>query len=171
MKHTIWSNAELTPSDFKEQILEVEEEIGHRLTDEQQYHLIMDILRDDLLEEQMNLKHLNSEIKETIIGFGSFSGWSDKNKGYRTFTKLTDIFYTECDFSAWYVDGNGVFFDGMHNDGMDFIEYRILRSDVDQRPFLERLASGHIVKNAMLFYYTKSLAPYIKAAYGWDKRA
>lgn len=67
----------------------------------------------------------------------------------------------------WYYDGHNIKATVQHNDGTRHYEYRELREEKDIKKLLTRIYQGKPVSRNMINYYTKSIAPQVKAVYGW----
>ena len=148
-----------------------EEENGVVFEDEDEKWEAIYEMNDQYLEdERMNLGGLEKKFDGKIIAIANLGLWNGRHNGYKLFNHMEDIFYSECDMGEWYVQGNKVLFEGVHHDGHNYYEYRILRSDRSeeaQQRFFDKICYNEPITPSMFAYYTKPLAPYVKEVYGW----
>lgn len=157
-KHTIWSNMNLDIEDWQDMFKE------DGITDEdEQYERMCNVNSDYLDDERINL----SPIKGKILCIASLGLWNGRKQGYKIYNTIKDIFYTECDYCEWYVDPTGLHFTGVHHDGTNCYEYRLIRDNVDIQSICDKIYNGEEVSQRALQRYTINLWKPIKEIYGY----
>lgn len=162
MKRTIWQNIDLKIEDWKDFL----EESFPTVTDEyEQLNLIQELKSEYLWDERANL---NKKIDGRILVLGDIGRWDGRVNGYKILdNNISSILETDCDYCKWYSDGYNIKFKGIHHDGPNYLEYRVIREDRNIDNLLNDIYDGKEISRKKLNYYTKSLHPYVAEVYGW----
>ena len=162
MKKTIWQNIDFKVEDWKDFL----EEYHPDVTDEyEQMDLIREMNSEYLWDERANL---NKKIDGRILVLGDIGRWDGRVNGYKILdNNISSILETDCDYCEWYSDGYNVKFKGIHHDGVNYAEYRVIREDRNIENLLDDIYDGKEISRKKLNYYTKSLHSYVAEIYGW----
>lgn len=168
-KHIIWSNMNLDIEDWREDYKESCEnnDMEYDPNDEYAiYEWMMETNNEYLDDERMNL---NKVVDGRILVIGNLGLWNGRVQGYKIIGsgKISDILYSECDYAEWYGDGYNIRSVGVHHDGRNYAEYRVIREDRNIENLLDDIYDGKEISRAKLNYYTKSLYPAVAKVYGW----
>ena len=168
-KHIIWSNMNLDIEDWREDYKESCEnnDMEYDPNDEYAiYEWMMETNNEYLDDERMNL---NKVVDGRILVIGNLGLWNGRVQGYKIIGsgKISDILYSECDYAEWYGDGYNIRSVGVHHDGRNYAEYRVIREDRNIKNLLDDIYDGKEISRAKLNYYTKSLYPAVAKVYGW----
>lgn len=162
MKRTIWQNIDLKIEDWKDFL----EECHPDVTDEyEQMDLIREMNSEYLCDERANL---NKKINGRILVLGDLGRWDGRVNGYKILdNNISSILETDCDYCEWYSDGYNIKYKGIHHDGVNYAEYRVIREDRNIENLLDDIYNGKEISRKKLNYYTKSLHSYVAKVYGW----
>jgi hypothetical protein len=168
-KHIIWSYDYGSLEDWKE-FIDEEIERGNLDEDCDEYEKIE-------LVEEMNREYLDDEIENLniptegkILAIASLGLWHGRVSAYKILDDNninTILRHSTIEEIEWYCDGYNIKATAHHHDGTNYYEYRELREDRNYQNLLDRLYSNKPVSRKMINYYTKSIAPQVKAVYGW----
>ena len=169
MKRTIWQNIDLKIEDWKDdykEYIEINEFKALNPEDENEIHdYMVDTNNLYLDDERLNL---NKEIDGRILAIADIGRWNGRCSGYKILdNNISSILYTDCDYCEWYSDGYNIKFKGIHHDGVNYLEYRVIREDRNIDTLLRDIFYGEEISRKKLNYYTKSLHPYVAEIYGW----
>lgn len=166
--HTIWSNRHINPDDWKADYLEcaAENEWDEDTEDEHNlWNYINDTLSMYLEDERCNL---NVPTEGRILAIADLGLWHGRVPGYRIFGKNVNcIFDTSEEYTEWYSDGYNIKSVESHHDGINYLEFRVIREDRNIQNLLDAIYNGEKITRKKLNYYTKSLRPYVAKVYGW----
>jgi hypothetical protein len=170
-KHTIWSNLRsLKVEDWKDGYIETLEINGLDIPEEIDDDDILNWARD-MNDEYLNdeRQNLNKVVDGRILVIADLGRWYGRVQGYKIIDSgnIADILYTECDYAEWYGDGYNIRSVGMHHDGTNYAEYRMIREDRNIENLLNDIYDGKEISRTKMNYYTKSLYPFVAAVYGW----
>lgn len=170
-KHIIWSNMNLDIEDWRDDYQEYLEENGfdeRHNNDDDLYKWMYDINAECLYDERANLDKV---VDGRILVIGDIGRWNGRVSGYKIIDSgnIHDILYSECDYVEWYGDGYNIRSVGIHHDGRNYAEYRVIREDRNIENLLNDIYDGKEISRAKLNYYTRSLYPYVAKVYGWRK--
>lgn len=168
-KHIIWSNMNLDIEDWRDDYQEYLEENGfdeRHNNDDDLYKWMHDINAEYLYDERANL---NKVVDGRILVIGDIGRWDRRVSGYKIIDSgnIQDILYSECDYVEWYGDGYNIRSVGIHHDGRNYAEYRVIREDRNIENLLDDIYDGKEISRSKLNYYTRSLYPYVAKVYGW----
>ena len=168
-KHIIWSNMNLDIEDWRDDYQEYLEENGldeRHNNDDDLYKWMYDINAEYLYDERANL---NEVVNGRILVIGNIGRWDGRVSGYKIIDSgnIKDILYSECDYVEWYGDGDNIRSVGIHHDGRNYSEYRVIREDRNIENLLDDIYDGKEISRSKLNYYTRSLYPYVAKVYGW----
>ena len=157
MKRTIWQNIDLKIEDWKDDYKEyIEINKFKALNPENEY---------EIYDYRSNL---NKEIDGRILAIADIGRWNGRCSGYKILNNnISSILYTDCDYCEWYSDGYNIKFKGHHHDGVNYLEYRVIREDRNINNLLRDIFYGEEISRKKLNYYTRSLHPYVAEIYGW----
>jgi hypothetical protein len=169
MKHlVIWSDRNINPDDWKESYAEFIEANDLDEDPDDEYKLweyINETLGYYLDDECANL---NKETEGRILAIADLGLWNGRRQGYKILTNnVNSIFTTGDDYTEYYSDGYNIRGTGVHHDGTNFYEYRVIREDRNIQNLLDAIYNGEKITRKKLNYYTKSLHPYVAKVYGW----
>ena len=162
----IWSNADLKLKDWEDFLQEEHPEV----TDEAEKYRLVEELNDLYLDDER--ANLNHPTEGHILVIAKLGLWDGIHTAYKILDKknLSEILQEEnCPTMTWYCDGHNIKGVGIHHDGTNHYEYREIREDrlPNLYRLLRKIECNHPVNRKMINYYTKSLAPQVKAIYGW----
>lgn len=167
-KHTIWSNRNINPDDWKADYIETAEINEWDEDTEDEYNLwnfIYDSLSMYLEDERCNL---NVSTEGRILVIADLGLWHGRVPGYKILgNKVSDILRFEYDYAEFYDDGYNIKGVEVHHDGTNYYEYRVIREDRNIQNLLNAIYNGEKITRKKLNYYTKSLHPYVAKVYGW----
>ncbi len=164
--HLIWSNYDLDYEDWRDD-LEAE---YPELSEDERYYKMLEINRDYLDDERMNL---NIQLSQPILVIADLGLWTGRHSGYREILSgnIRDCLYSEYDYTTWYVDKDGDFrCDDVHHDGTNHYLYRVFRDSatVEQREdLLDKIYRG-IATQMDIDRVTRRLGDEIGKVYGWE---
>lgn len=168
-KYIIWSNMNLDIEDWRYDYQEYLEENGfdeRHNNDDDLYQWMCDTNEEYIYDERANLDKV---VDGRILVIGDIGRWDGRVSGYKIIDSgnIKDILYSECDYVEWYGDGYNIRSVGIHHDGRNYAEYRVIREDRNIENLLNDIYDGKEISRAKLNYYTKSLYPYVAKVYGW----
>ena len=162
MKRIIWQNIDLKIEDWKDFFEEYHPDVDDEY---EQMDLIREMNSQYLWDERVNL---NEKIDGRILVLGDIGRWNGRFNGYRVLdNNISSILETDCDYCEWYSDGYNIKFKGIHHDGVNYAEYRVIREDRNIDNLLDDIYNGKEISRKKLNYYTKSLHSYVAKVYGW----
>ena len=165
MRHTIWSNRNINPYDWKAVYLDCMEINEEDMDEDKLWCWIHDMLSYYLDDERANL---NEQTDGRILVIADLGLWNGRRDGYKILNEnVNSIFSTGEDYTEWYSDGHNIKAIASHHDGTNYYEYRIIREDRNIQNLLDAIYNGEEISRKKLNYYTKSLHPYIAKVYGW----
>lgn len=169
-EHILWSNylSDLDfdnwKNDFKDDYPELSNsELEEKMYDDNNTYL------DDM---RLNLSDIVFDLPIIIIA--RIGKWNGTMTGYKTIEsgKLTDCFYTDCDFAKWYVDeNNDLRCDCSHHDGDNHYLYRTFKSSLDEdevEEFKVKIYYNTFTQED-IEKYTDSVGVAIREVYGWEE--
>ena len=116
--------------------------------------------------------NLNIKLDGNIICIGDIGLWNGRRTGYQIMkNNISDILrglmngVSSC---HWFSDGKDIRGTESHHDGKNSYLYRMLKGETveEQRENAEKLFNGELTAKR-IGYYTKSIAPFVNAVYGW----
>ena len=120
----------------------------------------------DIFYDEM--QNLDRALDGQVLAIADMGLWRGRVWGYKLCGKnLNEIM--RCgneDSIRVYVEGRKVMKDSTHHDGVNHIEFRMVKSGVNVEPLLNKICSGKF-KRSDLYRYTKSLADEVCKVYGW----
>ena len=164
--HLIWSNYDLDYEDWRDD-LEAE---YPELSEDERYYKMLEINREYLDDERMNL---NIQLSQPILVIADLGLWTGRHSGYKEILSgnIRDCLYSENDYTTWYVDKDGDFrCDDVHHDGTNHYLYRVFKdsaSDVQREDLLDKIYRG-IATPTDIDRVTRRLGDEIGKVYGWD---
>ena len=164
--HLIWSNYALDYEDWRDD-LEAE---YPELSEDERYYKMLEINRDYLDDERMNL---NIQLSQPILVIADLGLWTGRHSGYKEILSgnIRDCLYSENDYTTWYVDKDGDFrCDDVHHDGTNHYLYRVFKesaTDEQREELLDKIYCG-IAIQADIDRVTRRLGDEIGKVYGWD---
>lgn len=165
-KHIIWSNMNLNPDDWKDDILYEHPDA----TDDEVCRIMTDTNAEYLEDERLNL---NIQLSNPIIIIANLDLWNGRRPGYKIIEsgKISDCLCACGDYAEWYVDEQGdLRCSDAHHDGTNQYLYREINPDVDADEldeFYDEIYKGNAdVKK--INKYTRRLGDYIGDVYGWS---
>lgn len=165
MKHTIWSNRNINPDDWRADYLDSMEIDEEDMDEYKLWDYINDTLSMYLDDERSNL---NVPTDGRILVIGDLGLWNGRRQGYRICGQnVNEIFSSNYDYTEWYSDGYNIRGIDVHHDGVNYYEYRVIREDRNIQNLLDAIYNGEKITRKKLNYYTKSLHPYVAKIYGW----
>lgn len=165
MKHTIWSNRNINPDDWKADYLDCMEINEEDMDEYELWDYINSTLSIYLDDEHANL---NKKTDGRILVIADLGLWHGRRQGYKILNgNVNNIFRTGEDFTEWYSDGYNIKAIASHHDGTNYYEYRVIREDRNIQNLLDAIYNGEEITRKKLNYYTKSLHPYVAKVYGW----
>lgn len=136
------------------------------LNEEQITHAIYDDANMRYTDEGDNLyKQLDGQ----ILVIANIGRWNGRHQGYKILdNNLNEILNTfNNDDIHIYSDGKNILSEGMDHDGQSYHTFREIRNDKNIDNLLNDIYIGRKITPHILNYYTRSLAPYVNAIYGW----
>lgn len=165
MKHTIWSNRNINPDDWKADYLDCMEINEEDMDEYELWDYINSTLSIYLDDEYANL---NKKTDGRILVIADLGLWHGRRQGYKILNgNVNNIFRTGEAFTEWYSDGYNIKAITSHHDGTNYYEYRVIREDRNIQNLLDAIYNGEEITRKKLNYYTKSLHPYVAKVYGW----
>ena len=171
-KHIIFDNYDIYNDDAMKEQKEILMDSGYtedEVTDDMIYNALNDdnsFWFDSVIQELRNIGNGN-----TIIAIADIGRWNGRFSGYKEYSSLEEIAYTDCDYETIYVDGYGnLRKDESHHDGNNHILYRYWKNDItdEQRDnFLDMLYNGTATSKDIT-RYTKAIGKDIADYYGWS---
>ena len=164
--HLIWSNYDLDYEDWRDD-LEAE---YPELSEDERYYKMLEINRDYLDDERMNL---NIQLSQPILVIADLGLWTGRHSGYKEILSgnIRDCLYSEYDYTTWYVDKDGDFrCDDVHHDGTNHYLYRVFKdsaTDEQREELLDKIYCG-IATQADIDRVTHRLGDEIGKVYGWS---
>ena len=164
--HLIWSNYDLDYEDWRDD-LEAE---YPELSEDERYYKMLEINRDYLDDERVNL---NIQLSQPILVIADLCLWTGRHSGYKEILSgnIRDCLYSEYDYTTWYVDKDGDFrCDDVHHDGTNHYLYRVFKdsaTDEQREDLLDKIYCG-IATQADIDRVTRRLGDEIGKVYGWD---
>ena len=167
-KRIIWSDLNINYEDWKESYKEFIEINGLDADPEDPdklYEYVHETLTHYLNDEFVNL---NVPTEGRVIAIADLGLWNGRKQGYRILTKsVNSLFIVNEDYNEYYSDGYNIKATCVHHDGVNYIEYRVIREDRNIQNLLNDIYDGKEITRKQLNYYTKSLHPYVAKVYGW----
>ena len=117
--------------------------------------------------------NLDTEINTKIIAIASVGLWNGRHTGYKELSyNLSDIFrvWDSCDYIKLSQKNGNIIGKGIHHDGTNYVTFRKWVdnvSDENKDKVLDALYDGKDNFQSLVKRYTRSIAPDIKAIYGW----
>ena len=165
MKHTIWSNRNINPDDWKADYLDCMEINEEDMDEDELWYWIHDQLSCYLDDERANL---NIPTEGRILVIGDLGLWHGRVPAYKVINaNVKNILSFEYEYAEFYDDGHNVKGIEVHHDGTNYYEYRVIREDRNIQNLLNAIYNGEEITRKKLNYYTKSLHPYVAKIYGW----
>ena len=169
MKKIIWSYDYGTLAEWKEFIDEQINEgyLKENCSDREKHNAIRKMNRVYLDDEIMNL---NIPTENQIIEIISDESCGDNIRAYKMFSKNninTILRHSTKEKMEWYCDGYNIKAIGKEHNKTNYYEFREIRADKNWMNLLIRIAKGKPVSRKIINHYTKSIAPQVKAVYGW----
>ena len=164
--HLIWSNYALDYEDWRD---DMEAEYPG-LSEDERYCKMLEINRDYLDDERMNL---NIQLSQPILVIADLGLWTGRHSGYKEILSgnIRDCLYSEYDYTTWYVDKAGDFrCDDVHHDGTNHYLYRVFKesaTDEQREDLLDKIYRG-IATQTDIDRVTRRLGDEIGRVYGWD---
>ena len=164
--HLIWSNYDLDYEDWRDD-LEAE---YPELSEDERYYKMLEINRDYLDDERVNL---NIQLSQPILVIADLGLWTGRHSGYKEILSgnIRDCLYSEYDYTTWYVDKAGDFrCDDVHHDGTNHYLYRVFKesaTDEQREDLLDKIYRG-IATQTDIDRVTRRLGDEIGRVYGWD---
>lgn len=168
-KRIIWSNRDIDFEQWKEDYIaykkEYEDDNCEDISDDDVWDWIHEQLEQHLEDEHMNL---DVPTERRIIAIADLELWNGRRQGYKILGwKVNEIFQIGEDYNEYYSDGYNIRATCVHHDGVNRIEYRVMRMDRDPDVLLWKIERGEEITRRQINYYTKSLLPYVRKVYGW----
>lgn len=168
-KQIIWSNRDIDFEEWKECLIEYQEENGYdnpdNVTDIEVWGFIYESLDNQLGDERWNL---NVETDGRILVIADLGLWNGRRQGYKILNRnVSSILSDDAEYVEWYGDGHNIKATAAHHDGTNYYEYRVIREDRNINNLLDEIYRGKEITRKKLNYYTKSLYPYVAKVYGW----
>lgn len=169
-KHVIWSSI-VDLEEWQEFFTDFEKYNDITLSENDKWQFASEC-NDGFLECEK--ENLDIELPGKIIEIGYIQTWRGKRYGYKECNtqNIADCLHSNSrGFSEneWYTDQYNMHHMETHHDGTNKTFYRMLRpelSDLQVENFLNMLYNGKASARAIR-RYTKSIAPYVRAAYGY----
>ena len=164
--HLIWSNYDLDYEDWRDDL----ESEYPELTEDECYYKMLEINRDYLDDERVNL---NIQLSQPILVIADLGLWTGWHSGYREILSgnIRDCLYSENDYTTWYVDKDGDFrCDDIHHDGTNHYLYRVFKvsaTEEQREDLLDKIYRG-IATRADIDRVTRRLGDEIGKVYGWN---
>ena len=163
--HRIWSNRDLDYEDWR---ADLEAEYPE-LTENERYDLMLEMNRDYLDDERVNL---NIQLSQPILLIADLGLWDGRHSGYREIKSgnIRDCLYSQYDYTTWYVDRLGdLRCDDVHHDGTNHYLYRVYKDSAteSQRDALKNKIYLGTATRADITRVTKRLGDEIGRVYGW----
>ena len=114
------------------------------------------------------LENLNMELDGRILAIADVGTWQGRRQGCKILGhNLNGVLASGigCDEKEVYVGTYGVYAEGYHHDGSNFVEFREIKEDTNYDLLLDKLYKG-IATRSDIRRYTKSLRPYVQKIYG-----
>ena len=164
-KRIIWSNKDIDFEQWKQALIEYHNEMNYSnpeyVFDDEVWNFIDESLSNQFDDERMNL---NVKTEGRVVAIADVGLWNGRRQGYRILgANVNEIFRISEDYNEYYSDGHNIKATCTHHDGVNYVEYRVIREDRN----IDNLFNGEEITRKRLNYYTKSLLPYVKAVYGW----
>ena len=165
-KKIIWSNLDININEWHDFIEEVEEARCEKLSENEKYEKIANLL-DEYFQDELD--NLNIKTDNNIIAIASLGLWNGRKKGYKILSNNVNSILNsfDCDYIEIYVDRYNIKFKGYHHDGQNYIEFREIREGTNIDNLLNDIYEGKPISRQKLNYYTKSIRHYVADAYGW----
>lgn len=135
-RQILWSDLYLDFNDWKDDLQSEYPDYS----EEKLFDLMYDINSDYINDLRDNL---DMQLSQSIIIIGDIGRWNGRVSGYKIIHSgnLKDCFYTECDYSEWYVDKLGdLRCEAVHHDGTNHYLYRVFKENVSEEQ-IENLKS------------------------------
>lgn len=115
--------------------------------------------------------NLDKELQGRVIAIANLGLWNGRRKSYKIMNSNLNSVLDACggDYLKVYTDRYDVKSEAVHHDGVNYITYRMLKSNLTEvqiENFLNKLASGDFTKKD-ISRYTTSLKSQINKIYGW----
>lgn len=116
---------------------------------------------DELIDELRSLT--DKPVSRTIICFGDLGLWSGRQYAIKTFSGkygYSQLFYSSCEYSTWFIDKNfDLRYVGSHHDGDNYYLYRAIKNNLSERQLenLFRIASRKKLTRSQLNCYTQPI--------------
>lgn len=164
--HLIWTNHDLDYEDWRDD-LEAE---YPELSEDERYYKMLEINRDYLDDERVNL---NIQLSQPILVIADLGLWTGRHSDYKEILSgnIRDCLYSKYDYTTWYVDKDGdLRCDDVHHDGTNHYLYRVFRDSAtdEQREDLRDKILFGIATQADIDRVTRRLGDEIGKVYGWD---
>ena len=173
--HTIYDDWNTCIDDYEDLFKEIEDERNdgldederEELSDNEKYEIFCDELETWLDAEKTNL---DIPLRREVIAIANLGFWNGRASGYSILrNNVNSIFDVGEDYNAWTCDRYNVRGVMVHHDGRHYVLYRVFRdetTDEQRERFLDAIYDGKC-NDRMIRRYTRSIAPEVKAVYGW----
>ena len=172
-KHIIWSNnidlndwASYLEEELSNKIMKGKKEEGEKFSEVEKYELVCNLNDEYFEDEKINL---NQPLPNRIVAIANLGLWNGRKTGYKILgDNLNEILQGfGCDFIEVYSDGYNIKFKGVHHDGKNYMEFRLIKNTENIDNLLNDIYEGKEISRSKLSYYTSSLLPYVAKFYGW----
>jgi len=114
------------------------------------------------------MHNLDRALDGQVLAIADMGLWHGRTWGYKLCgNNLNEIM--SCgneDAIRIYVKGRKVMKDATHHDGVNHIEFRMVKKGVNVEPLLHKIYRGEFTRKD-LYRYTTSLADIVRGIYGW----
>lgn len=154
MKNIIWSNEY---DRLQQEVEFLRHEEDYKGLSEEELREEVDFNFECYLEDTRALTNKNVG---RIIAIADLGLWDGRVMGYKLLgSKLSEVFYSDCDYATWGTDSYDFVGREIHHDGTNHYTYRVLKeelSDTQVDNFLDKIYNGKATKRDIT-RYTKSL--------------
>lgn len=167
-KNLIWGNIDINREDWQEGAIDFLKERGDELTEENIDKAIFDEIN---LNFEFMYGEMDIPLRGSILAVADIGTWKGRVMGYKVLKpNIKECFTGDYDLAEWYVDGYGNFrMKGIHHDGVNYVEYRMGRVEIEIAPwerFLNKIYYGKATREDIL-NYTVRLGDVFTDLYGW----
>ena len=157
--HTIW-NSEINIDDWQDYL----EEEHPDVTDEYEKYRLCAELNDTYLDDE----RMNLNIPCDIIAIADLGFWNRRATGVQVFSNLKEIFYSECEYAKWFVEGMTLKGEMTHHDGTHYVKYyKFMKHLEGAEDFIYDLINEVEVSKSRFYKYCKSAGKLVKEVYGF----
>ena len=115
--------------------------------------------------------NLNKPIDGDILVIADLGLWDGRHSAYKIIhaSKLSDIFSIGggYDDMKFYCDQHNLLADLYHHDGVNHLEFRLIKKGVNITPLTDKLYNQEEVSRETIRRYTTSLRKHVAKVYGW----